>query len=83
MIAETSILREEIFAEDIFASQGLEKCEFRGRNFREFKLKGIFRGRNFREIAGLRKLFSSTDMKKNQIRQKNLIDIQQKKVARF
>ena len=44
---------EENFAEEIFANQGSEKCEFRGRNFHESDLKGIFRGRNFRECRVL------------------------------
>ena len=43
------IFVEEIFVEEIFANKGSENCEFRGRNFREFHLKGIFPG-NFHGI---------------------------------
>ena len=45
--------------EEIFEKQGLKKCKFRGKNFREFNLKEIFSGRNFRKLgANLQKIFS-------------------------
>ena len=43
-------LREDIFAEDIFANRGSLCCEFRGRYFRESRIESQFRGRYFREI---------------------------------
>ena len=42
-------LRQEIFAEGIFANHGFKNCEFRGRNSRELKLKGISRRKLFHE----------------------------------
>ena len=45
-------LREDIFAEDIFANRGSLSCEFRGRYFRESRIESQFRGRYFRDLKG-------------------------------